>query len=134
MGPSPAWSRSPLPSTTNRVCPEDRREEIDQIALPGRPDVDHKRPLRDKCRAVPDDVGSPSRAVPGALGRTHLAGRGREGVRRVVAEEFQISADERVHGAFGGRVQAVVEAEELERVLGERAPAPVGSGGDPGHQ
>jgi hypothetical protein len=109
---------------------EDGGDEVDEVALAGGADVDDERSPGDERCAVALDVGRP-------CGSCAVAGRrwgGRERVRRVVVEELELAADERVDGAFGGGGEPVVEVEQGGRVLGKLEPAARGSGGDPGDQ
>jgi hypothetical protein len=113
---------------------DDRRDDVDEVALAGRSDINHQRTLGDEGRAIPDDVRCPARPCPSAFCGAHRGRGGLEGIGRVVAEELELAADQRVHGAVGGRDEAVVEVEQGDRVSGELEPSPGGGGGDLGHE
>jgi hypothetical protein len=109
---------------------EHRRNDVDEVALAGRSDINHQRTPRDKGPAIPNDVRRPGRPCPSAFSSAHRVRGGREGIGRVVAKDLELTADQRVHGAVSGRDEAVVEVEQGDRVLGELEPSPGGSGGD----
>jgi hypothetical protein len=106
---------------------KDRRDDVDEVALAGRSDINHQRAPGDEGRAIPDDVRRPARPCPSAFGGADRVGGGGEGVGRVVAEELELAADQRVHSTVSGRDEVVVEVEQGDRVLGELEPSPVGA-------
>ena len=88
----------------------------------------------DEGRAIPDAVRRPGRPCPSAFSGADRVRGGGEGVGRVVAEELELAAGQRVYGAVSGRDEAVVEVEQGDRVLGELEPSPGGGGGDLGYE
>ena len=55
---------------------EDRRDDVDEVALAGRSDIDHERAPRDEGRAIADDVRRPGRPCPSAFRARTAAGAG----------------------------------------------------------
>ena len=88
------------------------RHDVHEIALPRRSDVDHEWTPCDERRAVPDDVLRPGRSLPGVRPGSDQVGRWFERIRRSVAKELEVTADERIHGTSGRRVDPVIEIEE----------------------
>jgi hypothetical protein len=43
---------------------ENRRDDVDEVALAGRSDINHERTPRNEGRAIPDDVRRPRSALP----------------------------------------------------------------------
>jgi hypothetical protein len=62
-----------------------------------------------------------------------LGGRG-QGVGRVIAEQLEVAAGERVERSVGQLVQVVVEVQQRAGIVGELEPAAVTSGGDLGDE
>src|SRR4029450_705734 len=87
-------------------------------------------------RVVPSRTMSAAQVdLARACSRARNRGRGgRERVGRVVAEELELAAGQRVPGTVSGRDEAVVEVEQGDRVLGELEPSPGGGGGDLGYE
>jgi len=61
---------------------EDRRDDVDEVALAGRSDVNHERAPGDEGRAIPDDVRRPGRPRPSAFSGARRGRSGCEGVGR----------------------------------------------------
>jgi hypothetical protein len=109
---------------------DDRRDDVDEVALAGRSDINHQRTLRDEGRAIPDDVRCPARPCPSAFCGAHRGRGGLEGIGRVVAEELELAADQRVGTEAGVRavespdpVQDPVARLAAQRLVGVDTPA-----------
>jgi hypothetical protein len=92
--------------------------------------IDHHRTIRGDRGSLPADVASPAVPAPASC---DSGGVGNEGVPGVVAEQFQISADEGVDRSGGGD-ETVVKVEQRYVAGGEREPSPALGVRDPGNQ
>src|SRR4051812_20713975 len=97
-------------------------KDVDEVALSGGTDVDHQRTARDERCAVASYVLQPARSGGGVTMKA--SGVRSQGIGPVIAEQFQVAPDQRIHRAPGAGMQSVIQVEEFDRVLREsEAPA-----------
>jgi hypothetical protein len=109
-------------------CPQNLRDEVDQIALARRPDVDYEGSLRDYRGAFTDYIRRPFWPCQ-SLRLANSCSRRSQRIRRVVAEKFEAAADEWIKRASRCLVETVVEIEQAPRVLGKaETPTPARRG------
>ncbi len=113
---------------------KDLRDDVHEVALPRRSDIDHEWTPRDERCAVPDDVLRPGSSPLIVRLGSHKVGRGRKRVHPVVAKEFEVTANKRVYGTCGSRVELFIEIKESNRVVGEVEATTVRGGGNPRHE
>ena len=98
------------------------RDEIDEISFADRANVDHEwAPGKERC-TLASNVIRPTRSCEGMAADSGSVRRQRIGP--VIAEQFQVTPDQRIDSTVGAGMQPIVKIEELDRVLREgEAPA-----------